>query len=238
MAGTDTALTKPKAIQAPNIAAGSPLAVQGIFLEVLRERFSADNGLPWVWDPDPEETDIQIEVGYSKHKETRGQSPGLFVVRQASVPTTLVSGDRAGVQLQSGRHGFFAHMNITMQIECVSPNAGESQILGDIVQHHILCSADVIEHIFGFHKVEPPLLTEVRPFQQDKEMFNTPVQFQATFPIRWQTTPIGPLLQRLGLHINDAPANVSVNHFSESAMASIRKQQELSDERKTTLPRS
>jgi hypothetical protein len=59
MAGHEHSAVRPKTTQNPlRVAAGSPLAIQGIFLEILRERFKAGNGLDWIYNEDITNTGI------------------------------------------------------------------------------------------------------------------------------------------------------------------------------------
>ena len=135
MAGHENSLVRPKSAQnALRISAGSPLAIQGIFLEILRERFSEDAGLDLIWRPDITQTDVVIEVAYNEETESRCTAPSIYVHKLDTVPGRVVVGDRVGVRLSDHQEGFGAIATAGLTIECVSPDEGESALLGDLIQ--------------------------------------------------------------------------------------------------------
>lgn len=202
MAGHETSEVRPAAEQNElYIAAGSPLAIQGIFLEILRERFGVDKGLQWEWKPDLATTGILIETSFNEETEARTQIPALYVTRYRSIPQETHMGDRAGVRLKDHFEGFSALMRVDMGVECVSPDKGESCILGDTVQFTLLTAQDVIQRAFGLHSFSHPVLGRTNPFEQDSTKFSTSVEFYIEFWVRWAQVPIAPLLQQLAQRV-------------------------------------
>lgn len=202
MAGHETRQVRPRTPQdKTKIAAGSPLAVQGIFLEILRERFNENSGLQWIWRPDVTLTNLIIETGYNEETETRNTVPALFINRLQSAPQKMTVGDRAGVQLKDHLEGFSAIMQVGLTIDCVDADEGTSALLGDTVQFTLLASQDVIQREFGFYDFTHPILGPTQPRAKDKDKWVTQVAFNVQFWIRWAQTPITPLLQQIATNL-------------------------------------
>jgi len=211
MAGNGNSLVRPKQfVQDPlKIAAGSPLAIQGVFLEILRERFRSDAGIGIVWDPDLTTTGILIETSFNAELEAFNQVPALYVNKLQTVPGKVVVGDRAGVRLPDHLEGFGALNTVVISIECVSNDEGESAILGDIVQYMLLASQDIIQREFGFYDFSHPALSPTTPFVRDQTKWATTVDFNVQFWIRWSQVPIAPLLQQIAQRITFKGADAS-----------------------------
>lgn len=222
MAGNTHNLVKPKtATQDPlRIAAGSPLAIQGVFIEILRERFTENAGIGIIWRADPTTTDIFIEAGYNEETESRNNTPSIYITRLQSVPGKVIIGDRAGVSLPSHLEAFGALMTTTISIECVSNDQGESAILGDIIQFMLLASQDVIQDAFGFYSMEHPILGQTQPYERDTTKWSTNVEFQIQFWVRWSQVPIRPLLQQIAQKITNSN---NKDHFKEVAISSLKR---------------
>lgn len=204
MAGHETNLVRPKTAQdTSRIAAGSPLAIQGIFLEILRERFKVGCGLQWEWKADATTTGIFIESSYNEETEARNNSPSVYVTRLQSVPTREVVGDRAGVELKKHQEGFYAKMTVHMRMLCVANDEGESALLGDTVQFTLLASQDGIQEEFGFHDFKHPILGQTEPMERDQRKWVTPVDFSVDFVIRWAQVPIAPLIQQIRSRVSE-----------------------------------
>lgn len=224
MAGNGDSYVRPKTEQDANrIVAGSPLALQGIFLEILRERFSPEAGLDMVWDSDPTATGVLIEAAYNEETDSRSQAPAIYVERLACVPLDTVIGDRAGVFLPSHLEGFYAQMRADFQIECVTNDRGVSAILGDIVQWMLLGSSDVIMRHFGFRNIAKPILGETIPFERNQTKWNTPVTFQVEYEVRWAQVPIAPLLQQISNRTTLSDSSTPDEFFHEVTINSLQR---------------
>ena len=227
MAGNEYYPTRPKTEdQDPaRIAAGSPLAVMGIFLEGLRELFREDNQQLYVWRTDPSTTDLLIEAGYNTNVEARNYVRALYVNRLQSIPQQIAVGDRVGVRLRDHYQGFVAMMQSTMSIDCVSAHAGESALLGDVVQHFLLASKDIFEAMYGFHSMTLPQLGQTAPYVHDQDKFSTPVTFEVVYHVRWSTVKIRPLLAEIAMRARDAATGKDASgHFVEAAYTSLSRQ--------------
>lgn len=231
MAGNSDSLVRPKTAQdSQRVAAGSPLAVQGVFLEVLRERFTADAGLDMVWDSDPTQTGILIEAAYNEETDTRNSAPALYVERLQTVPSQVIVGDRVGVRLRDHLEGFYCVMQTDIQVECVSNDRGVSAVVGDIVHWMLLASSDVIQRHFGFRNIAKPILGETVPFERNETKWNTPVTFQVEYEVRWAHLPIGPLLQQIGQRVALANTSSSTEYFHDVTLVSLRRASHTDDE--------
>ena len=224
MAGNGHSLVRPKQGEqdTSKILAGSPLAVQGVFLEILRERFIEGSGLDLVWRPDMTLTDILIETDYNEELESRSQTPAAYVGRLQTVPSKQMIGDRAGVRLPDHLEGQSALTTIQLNVDCVSNDNGESAVLGDLIQFMLLASQDVIQREFGFYDMSHPVLGQTIPFEQNVTKWNTPVSFVVQFWIRWAQVPIAPLLQQVAQRVTSKGIDAT-GHFVDIAVNSIKR---------------
>lgn len=204
------------------IAAGSPLAIQGVFLEILRSRFKDKSGLSWVWREDWTTTDILIESAFNVNIETRNQTPAIYVHRLSTVPSKQVLGDRASVSLPDHRESHKALNTVAMMLECVSNDEAESAILADLIQFTVLATRDVIIREFGFYDLSHPSLGQTTPYQQDQTKWTTPVEFMAQFWIQWEQVPIAPLLQQISQRITQSGSGAD-DYFIETTINSMRR---------------
>ena len=90
-------LPTPKETQNPRIRPSSPLAVIGLFVEVIRARFQESvvgTSLPWIWDRDIKKSTIAIESAYNEDQEHKNKRPAVFVDIDGAVLGRTVVGDR------------------------------------------------------------------------------------------------------------------------------------------------
>lgn len=184
------------------IVDGSPLAIIGIFVAVLRERFAPGNGPgDYPWYDDQNDTGIIIESAFEDSNTERGKKPAIFVDKDQSVYGKLVIGDRAGHTFKNAKDFQWTLSTVPILIECVSGRKGESAIIGDIVQWSLHASSDAIQATFALHDMTPPTLGRTVPYEADKEAWSTSVSFQVQYNVRWTTVPIAPLLQEIAMRI-------------------------------------
>lgn len=223
MAGHETRQVRPRTPQnRQRIAAGSPLAIQGIFIEILRERFAETAGLDWIWRSDPTTTDIIIEANSNIETEVRDTVPALYITRNSSTVEKLIVGDRAGVRLKNHLEGFGALLHANMSIDCVAADEGTSAILGDVVQFTLLASQDVIQREFGFYDFQHPILGATQPTEKDKTKWSTTVAFNVSFWIRWSQVIIAPLLQQIVTNVKERGENLD-NYYTTLTLNSLRR---------------
>lgn len=207
MAGHEYQPVRPKAHLAPDgvelrnrVMAGSPLAVQGIFLEALREYFMNPDA-PFQWNTDANSSQILIEAGANPMPEENNPSRGIFVVRAGSDATKIMLGDRMGIDIPTGQEGFYANMVTSLAVECISAAKGECEVLGDFVQHFLIASRRIIEAQYGFQSMSMASMSAVSTYQYDARYFAVTLSFNTTHAFRWTTVKIAPTLNQLVVHM-------------------------------------
>jgi hypothetical protein len=177
---------------------GSPLAMIGIFVEVLRERFAPDNGMPkYHWYEDAHKTKVIIESAFEDSDTKRGDKPAIYIDRDEIVYGKTVIGDRAGFTWKDSKDFQWTLATTPILIDCVASRRGESAILGDIVHWSLHVMSDAIQATFSLHDMSPPRLGRTIPYEDDKEAWSSPVSFTIQHNVRWTTVPIAPLLQEI-----------------------------------------
>lgn len=207
MAGHESQPVRPKAHLTDDgvelrkrVMAGSPLAVQGIFLEALREYFTNPDA-PYHWNTDANTTEILIEAGGNPMPEQANCSRGVFVLRNGSDASQIMLGNRMGIDLPTGQEGFYANMVTSLQIECVSAAKGECEILGDFVQHFLIASRQIFEAQYGFQNMTMASMGPVGTYNADDNYYSVSLTFQTTHAFRWTTVKIAPVLAQLVVHM-------------------------------------
>lgn len=217
----------PPPVRAPNqhsaIVDGSPLAIVGIFVAVLRERFAPGNGPShYPWYPDPNKTGLLIESAFEDNSIPRGKKAALYVDKDESIYGKSIIGDRAGHCWTDGKDAQWCLSTVPINIDCVAGRKGESAIVGDIVQWSLHASSDAIQGHFALHDMTPPTLGRTVPYEDDDESWNTPVAFQVQYNVRWTTVPIAPLLQEITLHIQKSGLSPSAYLYEMATRSSGR----------------
>lgn len=217
----DPQLPAPEGDQNVRIRPGSPLAVIGLFVEVIRSRFQPSvmgTTLPYVWDADIKKTKIAIESAYVEDLDHRDFRPAVFIdVENATYGRTVI-GDRAGQALQTSQEGFFSLDTQPILIECLAGKRGEAFVIGDIVRTFLQASSDLIQAKFGLHEMTPLVLGRPQPSQKDKDTWIAPVTFTVQIPARWTSKPTVTLLQEIILKIAHSGADDATQFFTEIAL--------------------
>jgi len=202
-----------------SIRPGSGLAVIGLFVEIVRKRFTQENQLPWVWDNDIKKTKIAIESAFNEDSQVRNFRPAIYIDRDEQSVGRTVMGDFVGQQLKSGTRGFWALETVPILIECLAAKKAESAILGDLVHVFLHASSDLIQAKFGLHEMTPVSLGRTQPFERDKGEWVTPVTFAVQYNLRWTNTPTAPLLQQIILGIQASGASTATEFFEQIALS-------------------
>lgn len=191
--------------QGDSIIYGSPLALIGIFVSVLRERFKPGNGpTAYPWYEDINSTKILIESSYEENATSRGTKPAIYVDKDRSVYQKNIIGDRAGHTFTDRKDAHWCLSSVPIIIECVSAKKGESAIIGDIVQWTLHSASDVIQKTFAFHDMSPPVMERTGPYEDDKTAWSTVVTFSVEYNLRWTVVPIAPILHEIILRIQSS----------------------------------
>jgi hypothetical protein len=187
----------------------TPLTIINIFVECLRERFTAGNSSPalskWAWTNDDKTTKIFIESGFSINAEVRGKRPGIWVDISQNVYGNVSLGpfDQIAVLDRSRTEMYYSMADTDIMIACTSPNRGESMQLGSIAQEFLHMTSRPIMETFALRSMTPVIMTHTDYFDRERELWNTPVQFRVGYEVRWATRPQAVLLNNIRLRITD-----------------------------------
>lgn len=196
----------------PMIVDGSPLAIIGIFVAFLRERFAPGNGpSAYPWYEDATQAKIFIESAFEDNETKRGAKPALYVDKDQSVYGKSIIGDRAAHRFRDSKDAQWCLSTVPILIDCVSSRKGESAILGDITHWSIHVASDVIQKTFALHDMTPPTLGRTIPYEDDQEAWTTPVSFQVQYNVRWTVVPVAPLLSEIAMKIQSS--GMSANEY-------------------------
>jgi len=205
--------------QSVDVVEGSPLALIGVFVEIVRARFRGRNvGLPWLWknDPTPEEWEentpekphlIYIESQFQDNNESRNYRPAIFVGKGDTRPSKIILGHRAGIHRPTRLEGFFCLASVPINIACISHEQGESAVIADLTWMHLLACQNYYRPEFGIHEVTPPVLGTTQVYRRhdgDSDTWNTPITLEAQIEFRWITEPVAPRLQEVRMILQDA----------------------------------
>lgn len=194
---------------------GSPLAVLGVFVEVVRARFQPPNRLPWQWRVDPRRLEedngsaehpfpIYIESELLDDPDARDFMPAIYVGNDDIRESRIVVGDKYAHHLPTRDQWYHAHEQIPVTLTCVSPTRAEASILGDIVYRHIQAGRNLIREEFDLHAIDNIVHGKTQPFRRngsDTDKWMAPVTFVVTMNVRWHVQPFAPVLQGIRLHL-------------------------------------
>jgi hypothetical protein len=172
------------------ILSKSPLDILGLFLTVIRARFtSVPEDFPWEWNESDSQTSVYIEVGAGDEVGLKDVRPAIYVDRGPVVFPKVVIGDFAGGQLHTGKKAYYTAATGQINIDCVSKNRGESAILGELVQSFVLMSSDLILRTYNLRDVTPVTLGGTEVWEKDDRLFNTRVTSQISYDVKWGISP-------------------------------------------------
>ena len=204
-------MTEPIPVEGTNawLRVSTPLTLIGIFVAILRERFDPDTHsdpeLSLAWSSDLKTTEIFIESGFNKAIEARNVRPGIWVDRTQSNYGRVAIGDQdqIPINLKYRHETFYSPAETDMILDCTSPTRGESMLVGSVVQDTLHMTARLIEACFGLRDMSPVVMGRTVPYEKDRELYNTPVEFRASYEVRWAAVPQAQLLTRLYMKISD-----------------------------------
>jgi hypothetical protein len=211
---------------APEIPVKSPIAIIGVMLSILRERFSQSQGLPWVWAPEMSTTSldntITIEVGSEENIEATNRRPGIYVKRGPVSYLQSVIGDKHAVNRKSGSEVFYATADTSFTFVIEAEEEGEAAMLADVVLSTFMMGADLIERAYKFRKLGPFSISAASQPIHDTDVCQIQVTMGLTFDVRWGTLPIAPLLNEIVVKMNNSSYNSSEEYFNEIYQGSFR----------------
>jgi hypothetical protein len=193
-----------------DIYLSTPLTVIGIFVAILQERFApatpSDPPLKWNWTSDVKETGIIIASGFNKNIEARNARPAIWVDREQTTYGEISIGnrDQIPISLRTRHQQYYAMAEMDIVMDCTSKNRGESMMVGSVVQDFLQMSAREIMRFFGFRDITPIILNRTVPYEKDRELMSTSVQFRVAYEARWASIPIYPVLHAIKMRLGDA----------------------------------
>lgn len=217
---------RPEAAQQVSIRPGSKLAVLGVFVEILRRRFSppnVDGDFPWGWNKTPAQSNIEIESAFNEDKTAKNKRPSIYVDVDEQVNSRTVLGDMAGKELKQGKVGFWHLRTIPILIECVASKKAESAIIADLADVFLMASNRLIQAKFGFHDMTPTTVGRTQPYPKDKNEFVTPVTFTVQSVLRYTNAPTAPLLEEVALEIAGSTVDSATAFFEAIALGRASK---------------
>jgi hypothetical protein len=192
------------------IVEASPLAIIGIFVVFLQERFREGNGpTAYTHHPNHTQSKIIIESAFEDTRAERGSHPAIYVDKDSSTFRKISIGDRSQFSPKSGKNWGTCHSHMPIRIECVSANKGESATIGDLVHTSTMMASDVIQAAFNLHDITPPVLSRTIPYEEDTKVWNSVVTFSVVCTMNWSTLPISPVLQECVLRIQGGAGDAS-----------------------------
>lgn len=212
----------PETDQRVNIRPGSKLAVLGVFVEIIRRRFSGNNvnsDFPWIWNKDPNKAKLEVESAFNEDTPQKNKRPAIHVDVDEQVNSRTVLGDFAGKRLTDGLTGFWHLRTIPILIECVASKRAESAALADVTDVFLLASNRLIQAKFGFHDMTPTTVGRTQPSPRDKTEFVTSITFTVQSVLRYTNLQTAPLLEELELTIARTDVESATDYFETIALS-------------------
>ena len=203
----------------PDIFIGSPLAVIGLWVFALRQRFapSQDASLPWAWydSIQPSETEdgnplpdgsprkLLIESAYNVEKSERNYRPAIYVGRFGGQMTAnkVSVNNFVGKNLPNNFQAYHCQGTMPVIFECESETSAESSLIAETSWAFVLSTRDIFRQDFGLYDITEPVLGDTEPDKSDKEVWVTRVQFTVTCDFRWGTIPVASKLRDIAMTI-------------------------------------
>ncbi len=201
--------------QQDDIFYGSSLALQGVFVEVIRSRFKGineTNGIPYYWKSDPtpdsEETNqisnprlLKIDSAYLEFPDARNFRPAILIDAKSTVPLKDAVTNKAGEHRYTGIELFWCRCRTEMEVLVVDETRGACSVLADIVWFHLLATRMLVRAEFNIHEITEPIKSQVIPARKDKDIWECSISFNVEVEMRWYTRPIAPLLNEIKMNL-------------------------------------
>jgi hypothetical protein len=215
--------------QSDDIFYGSSLALQGVFVEVIRSRFRGENltpDLPYYWAADPtpgsDETNegghprkLYIESEYLEFPDAKNYRPAILIDAGESGGNRDVVANRAGAHRPTGIEGGYFRDTHAMEVLLIDETRGGCSILSDIVRMHLLACRMLIREAFRIHEMTEPRKSKVVPYRRDKDLWECQLSFQVEVELRWTTRPIAPVLREIAANFR----NIGDGDLSKGALS-------------------
>jgi len=202
----------------------SPLALTGVFLDVLRSRFSPSQGLPWAYQFGDQYRDgntISIEAGGSRHTEDESRRPCIYVVRNPVRFNQVAIGNRESDVRHRASEYFYSIGDTSFTFAIESEETGESEQIADVVVSTLMMGSREIERAFVLRKLGPFAISAVVKSRQDSEIYQTNIQMGLSYDVKWASFPIAPVLREVLVKAQSSTYTNSDQHFIEIYQRSL-----------------
>ena len=209
----------------PYVAVKSPLALVGVFLQILRERFSESQQLQWVYVPGDGGralSTIHIEAGGNPETEDLARRPAIFVNRGPITFTQPVIGDQAGAGFEKGIRAFYAMAETNFVFSVESEEAGEAEQIADLLLSTLMMGSYEIVKAFLFRKLGPFAMSSRAKTRQDTELTVISINAGLSYDVRWRTIPIAPILKEVIVKARESTYTDGNEFFSKIYQSSLR----------------
>ena len=202
----------------------SPLALTGIFLDIMLRRFREDAGLSWVYYPGDEgrvASTITIEAATNPEIESFGKRPGLYIIRNPVTFNQVAIDDLADHNRKTGGKQFYcvAQTGVTFAVE--SDKSGEAELIADVVASTLLMGSNEIERFFLLRKIGPISISSKAYTRQDTDISRVDIHAGITYDVHWSSTPIAPILKEILVSHTAAAYNSNDAYFVEMYQESL-----------------
>lgn len=197
----------------PDVFPSSPMALIGIFIAIIQDRFSGTNaeGLPYYWDPDPtpdhdednsneKPRRIYIESQFSEFPDARDVLPSILVDKEETRADKQWFGHRGHINLPDRNEVYVMFTTSSMSILVGGRTRGESATLAEHIFMFLATCTPFIRETFSIHDISVPIMSKTTPQRRsgnDIEFWNTTINFQVQTKVLWRTKPIAPRLQEI-----------------------------------------
>lgn len=210
------------------IAPKSPLSLVGVFLEILRSRFSPQNApdLPWQYlygDVNRTESDLTIEAGQNAQTEYQGHRPGIFVMRGPISMGQVAIADHLATDAKKSIKVYYSIAQTNFTFACEAEAPAEAEIIADIVLSTLMMGADQIQDTFNFRKLGPFSISSRAQTRQDTDLTQVTINMGLSYDIRWATQDIAPVLSEVVVKAKHSDYTNSDQFFSEIYQLSLAK---------------
>lgn len=203
-----------------NVPLRSPLAFGGFILHYLRIRFSESWDPPYVYRPDDTETELFIVSGNTIANEIQNNRPAIYVNMGSAQSSDFVIGDRAHTEFFRDKENSYTRVDMSVTINCESPNRGESHGIGWLVYTALLSAKDVLRTKYQIANMGPFELIPPRPSKKDRETFISTINFRMSYELSWNVDAVQTVIREfelsLDLNTNRDPSSYLTKLYVQS----------------------
>lgn len=182
----------------------SPPLLQGIFVELTRQVFSAefqDPSMGWLWHPDPARTKIWIDNAQMWHDNKPLIRPAVYI----SLPTITYSSytgrdsGLARVNLMEAEYEYQRTGDCDIMWTHIGNTNGESTLVATNTLDYMDAFSDAVRKEFCFDKFFVKQFTTAQVEKEDQDKYRNVIVAHITFQENWTLKLESPKLKRVVL---------------------------------------